>query len=273
MRGKTFTLALALAFAVTAPLVGCGSNSGQDASADNADKPAATEEQKTEETEAETDKKEDAKADEQAAEAEEAAKADEATAKEDEKAESEAAPAAKEEAPKGDYIDFDEMRFYVNGKKYVLGVNTLQDMIDDGVPFNESDLANAGNNLNPNYQSQGFVIELAEYYNAQVYAMNDSDENKPINECKLNEIYLPINHDIEQDILSFDFPLDITMDELIAACGEPDENRHWVSDDDETYYTDTLEYQRDSEKYLGHSDYRFEFTKGELKYVYINYMP
>ena len=271
MRSKTFTLALALALAVSAPLVGCSSNPGQDT---NADEPSATEEQKTEETEAATDEKADAKADEKASEAEETAKTDEeAAAKEDEKAESEAAPAAKEEAPKGDYIDFDEMRFYVNGKKYVLGVNTLQDMIDDGVPFDENDLANAGNNLNPNYQSQGFVIELAEYYNAQVYTMNDTDENKPTNECKLCEVYLPVNHDIEQDILSFDFPLDITMDELIAACGEPDENRHWVSEDDETYYTDTLEYQHDSEKYLGHSDYRFEFTKGELKYVYINYKP
>ena len=35
------------------------------------------------------------------------------------------------------YVNFDEMNFYINGKKYTLGKVTLQDLIDDGVPFKE----------------------------------------------------------------------------------------------------------------------------------------
>lgn len=266
MNGKTLSFALALALA--ASLAGC-SKPAQQGNAEDAEATAAVEEQATEETAPETTEESDADkksdSDEKLnTEKKDAEKADQ---------EKDAASSPNAAIATGDYIDFDEMRFYLNGKKYVLGVNTLQDMIDDGVPFDENDLANAGNNLNPNYQSQGFVIELADYYNAQVYTMNDSEDNKTIAECTLCEIYLPVRNDLEQNILSFDFPLDITMDELIATCGEPDENTHWVSEDDETYYTDTIVYKRDSEKYLGHSDYRFEFTKGELKYVYINYVP
>ncbi|NLJ94341.1 MAG: hypothetical protein GX326_02425 [Clostridiaceae bacterium] len=33
---------------------------------------------------------------------------------------------------------------FLNGKVYTLGVSTLQDMIDDGVPFRERNIANAG---------------------------------------------------------------------------------------------------------------------------------
>ena len=183
-----------------------------------------------------------------------------------------AAPAADRNF-EGSFVNFDDMHFFVNGKKYTLGTDTLQTMIDDGVPFNDNDIANAGNNINANYTSQGFKIELGDYYSAQVYVMNDTSENKKMSDCFLCEIYLPVKQDVQQNILSFDFPTDITMDELLAACGEPDENKHWVSDDDATYYTDTIKYKRDSEKYYGSSYYSFEFVKGELEYIYINYMP
>ena len=38
----------------------------------------------------------------------------------------------------GKVVDFDDMHFFVNGKKYTLGKVTLQEMIDDGVPSDES---------------------------------------------------------------------------------------------------------------------------------------
>lgn len=171
----------------------------------------------------------------------------------------------------GAYVDFDDMCFYANGKKYVLGQSTLQEMIDDGIPFDERDLANAGNNLNPNYQSQGFIIDLAEWYSAQVYTFNDTGENKTIAECYINEIYLPVNQDKEQNILGFNFPLNMTMEELEAEAGEPDDYSHY--DGDNGFYTDKYKYERESEKYYGGSYYVFEFQKGELRYIYITYMP
>ena len=171
----------------------------------------------------------------------------------------------------GAYVDFDDMCFYVNGKKYVLGVNTLQDMIDDGVPFDEGDIANAGNNLNPNYQSQGFAIELADYLSAQVYTLNDTSDNMVTSECYINEIYFPLNPDIEQNILGFNFPLNMTMEDLVAQAGEPDDTDHY--DGDNGYYKDTLKYERESEKYYSSSHYSFEFINGELRYIYITYMP
>lgn len=175
------------------------------------------------------------------------------------------------ETPSGKYVDLNNMQFTINGKTYTLGKTTLQELIDDGVPFDEDDLANAGNNLNKNSQSQGFRIELDDYWSAQVYVLNDTDGNKVTSECYVNEVYLPVHQDKTQDILSFAFPLNLTMDELKANAGEPTEVRHY--DGDNGYYTDTLEYILESTKYYQDGGYTFEFTKGELKYVTVEYMP
>ncbi len=178
----------------------------------------------------------------------------------------------KEPEPASDvvYVNFENMHFYINGIEFVLGKTTLQDMIDAGVPFRADDLENAENNLPKNYQSQGFRIELGEYYSAQVYVFNDTDAGKKMSECYVNEIYLPINLNIEQDILRFDFPLDMTMEQLIANSGEPDENRHYG---DESWYSDTLTYKHASEKYLLGSKFNFEYQNGVLKYITITYIP
>ena len=160
-------------------------------------------------------------------------------------------PTAEPVAEDVQYVNFDKMHFWINGVEFVLGESTLQDMIDSGVvPFRAEDLEDAKNNLKKNYQSPPFRIDLGEYWSAQVYVLNDTDEGKPTNECYINEIYLPNKPDRTQDILKFDFPLTMTMDELKANAGEPE-----------------------ADNYYGNSYYSFEYTKGELTYVYINYMP
>ncbi|SDX57642.1 hypothetical protein SAMN02910264_00198 [Ruminococcaceae bacterium YAD3003] len=179
---------------------------------------------------------------------------------------SSAAPAAG-----GTYVNFDEMNFYINGKKYTLGKTTLQEMIDDGVPFKAADLEDAGNNLKANYQSSGFRIELGEYYTAQVYVLNYSDEGKPMNECVVNEIYLPYSADKDTGILTFDFPLNMTADDLVANSGMPNNDIHHYEDGD--YTSDTYKYTAESEIYISGSRYQFEFVRGELEYIYITWMP
>ena len=181
-------------------------------------------------------------------------------------------PAAAPVAGTGEaYVNFDRLHFFINGKEYVLGETTLQQMIDDGVPFDENDIANAGNNLNNNYQSAGFRINLGEYWSAQVYVLNDSGDNKVTSECYINEIYLPNKPDQTQNILSFDFPLNMTKEELVANAGEPDDTYHY--DGDNGFYTDKYTYSKESEKYFGSSDFTFEFTKDELTYITIDYTP
>ena len=171
----------------------------------------------------------------------------------------------------GKYVDFNEMCFYINDKKYVLGKTTLQEMIDDGVPFDENDLTNAGNNLNPDYKSQGFRIRLGEYYTAQVFAFNDTEENKPISECYINYVYLPVKEDEEPNILTFNFPTDMTMEELKENSGEPTNEKH--TDFEDGRYVDQLEYENQSEIYIRACSYKFEFISGKLKYINIEYMP
>ena len=180
------------------------------------------------------------------------------------------------EAPAADvqYVNFEKMHFWINGVEFVLGQSTLQDMIDSGVvPFRAEDLENAGNNLKKNYQSEGFRIDLDKYWSAQVYVLNDTDAGKPANECYINEIYLPNHTDETQDILKFDFPLNMTMDELKANAGEPEADNYSHYEGDNGYYTDTFKYTRPSTKYYGNSSFSFDFTKGELNYIYITYMP
>lgn len=154
------------------------------------------------------------------------------------------------------------MHFWINGIEFVLGESTLQDMIDSGVvPFRESDLEDAKNNLKKNTQSCGFRIDLDKYWSAQVYVLNDTDAGKPANECYISEIYLPNHPGETQDILKFDFPLTLTMDELKANAGEPEADNYKHYDGDNGYYTDTFKYTKPSTKYIGNSYYSFEYTK------------
>ena len=172
----------------------------------------------------------------------------------------------------GGIIRFDDMCFFVNGKKFVLGKSTLQDMIDAGVPFDEDDLGDANNNLKANYQSSGFDIRLAEYYTATVYVLNYSDEGKPMNECIVNEIRIYLR-DKEQDILSFEFPMNMTPDDLIKLAGQPTEDvNHYVSDTSD-YVSDTYKYTQESEKYYTDSCYEFRFVNGELADIVMTWMP
>lgn len=189
--------------------------------------------------------------------------------------ETETTPSETSKAPSvinGKIVNFDEMHFYINGQKFILGESTLQDMIDAGVPFEKDDLENANNNLKANYQSQGFKIKLGDYYTLQLYFLNYSDEGKPISECVCNEIYLPIR-DQEQDIFTLDFPLTLTEEELVADAGEPEDGVRYYDDDESNYHSADYKYQIESTKYYGGSSYEFDYVNGELKYLYITWMP
>lgn len=167
------------------------------------------------------------------------------------------------------YVNFDEMNFYVNGTKFTLGRSTLQDMIDAGVPFDPEDLQNAGNNVKSNSESECFKIMLGDYYYVRVYFMNDTEEGKAAKDCFAHEISFYIGD--EQNIVSFDFPLDLTMDQLKANSGEPNEEPYHYEDGD--YISDTLRYTHESERYYNDSCYSFDFQKGQLDSIRMTYIP
>ena len=170
----------------------------------------------------------------------------------------------------GDYVTLDNMQFAINGKVYTLGQTTLQELVDDGVPFDEDSLACVNNNVTKNSQSQGYKITLDEYWSAQVYVLNDTEDNKSAAELAINEIYLPLHDDETQDILTFAFPTTITEDELRANAGEPTDFNEYEDGD---YVSHTLEYTQEPTKYYGDSGYTFEFTNGALSYLTIEYLP
>ena len=65
----------------------------------------------------------------------------------------------------------------------------------------------------------------------------------------------------------------MTMDELKANAGEPEEGNYSHYESDNGYYSDTFKYTRPSTKYFSNNSYSFEYIKGELTYIYITYMP
>lgn len=179
---------------------------------------------------------------------------------------------AREDIANEEMLNLDNMQIQINGKTYTLGKTTLQDMIDDGVPFDEDDIANADNNLNKNSESQGFKIELGEYWSAQVSFFNDTDTNKKISECYISKVYLPVKQDQTENILTFSFPLTVTEDELRDSAGEPTEFDEYISDD-KKYTSHTLEYKTDSSKYIRDWGYKFEYINNELEYVTLTWLP
>lgn len=167
------------------------------------------------------------------------------------------------------YADLDNRSFMLDGHIYTVGVSTVQDMIDNGVVFSND--ADAGNNVQPNYESSAMKVELGKYNTLQISVGNFTDENHKLSELPICQVYLPIDIEDEgNDRIQFAFPLNVTEDELVANSGEPTDFREYVSDDG-SYVSHTYDYEVDSEMYIGSSGYSFEFANGELKYLYITY--
>ena len=95
-------------------------------------------------------------------------------------------------APSGaSYVNFDEMNFYIKGKKYTLGKTTLQDLIDDGVPFEDGELEDAKNNLKSKYQSSYIKLNpgVKGYY-VWIQVFNETDSGMARHRISLLSISL-----------------------------------------------------------------------------------
>lgn len=181
------------------------------------------------------------------------------------------------------YADLENRCFAYNGQIFTLGESTLQDLIDGGIPFSESELNNVGNNVNKNYKTASYTVRINDYVSMQFTFMNITETNITEAECLLSNvrwysIYVPQpdyedsrNKEISSAIndaanyVCFPFPLTLTKEQLLENNGEPtEEDEH-----------NNVEYEIDSEVYMGSSGYHFEFNDktNQLEEVYISWLP
>lgn len=174
-----------------------------------------------------------------------------------------------------EWISFEHMEFFVNGKTYELGKTTLRELIDDGVVFD--DLTYAENKIKANCESEEFLIKLnsKEDWNVAISVGNFSDEVKTIADCPVCKICFSTNSKLEMDAneVSFSFPLNPTIDDLKMQAGEPTFEEEYAPDDSENANSFCLEYKKDASIYLGSYGYTFNYCENELKSIKINYMP
>ena len=265
-------LCVLLAFCMVLSLAACNSKSSRRSSDDDDDERIEDEEDEDEDDDEDEDEDEDDEDDDE----DEPTTTTTSESTTEATTESSAAPTAARAAFSGQIINFDDMSFSVGGKKYTLGTTTLQQMIDDGVPFEASDMKYASETIEMNKMSfNGFRITLDKYWSASVYVMNLGDSSKKMSECVIYRISLPSCADGYQNGANLDlgFPLDLTMDELTACCGQPEKDNLRHYDGSDGYYTDTYVYKQKSEKYIGSRSYEFTYTKGVLDRIVIEYIP
>ena len=156
------------------------------------------------------------------------------------------------------YADMDNRSFVYNGTKLILGESTLKDLIDAGIPFDESDLNNSGNNVNVNYETERYQASINDYVRySHLYVPQpgyDASMNAEISEYMIDGAKK----------VHFSFPTTLTKDELL-------ENSSENAEEDGK----NVKYMIESEVYMGDSGYEFEFNDvtGQLKEVRISWLP
>ena len=174
-------------------------------------------------------------------------------------------------APAGEWVNFSDMHFYVNGKKYTFGKSTLQDLIDDGVPFDENDMEKFDNDIPKNSESYSFRITLGEYWSASIMVLNNTEQEKKAKDCVISSLFYNTKKDQTQNVISFDWPLTLSQEELLATLGEPDDKFHYPDEtaEDQSYVSDKYTWQQESEQYIGYKKYVFEYVNGNLDSINI----
>lgn len=181
------------------------------------------------------------------------------------------------------YADLENRAFAYNGKVFKLGESTLKDLIDGGIPFDETELNNKGNNVNSNYETGRYTVEINDYTTMQFKFINITEEAKTEEECLLSYVryyylYVPqpdydadLNATVTECILDaskkvcFSFPATLTKEQLLennSVSAEQDENNN-------------VNYIVDSEIYMGNSGYHFKFNKttNQLQDMSIDWLP
>ena len=171
------------------------------------------------------------------------------------------------------WIDFDKMQFAYNNKVYTLGETTLQEMIDDGIPFESDSVAHFDDAVDKDSESSLFYITLkhggdewAEFY---VRCGNFTTSTKKARELPITSASYDAgyegNGNIEKE-LRFVIPYTTTAQELKNKYGEPSYFYDGSS-------FDVYEYSQESKQYYNDREYHFEFEDEGLTNIELNYIP
>ena len=274
---KTKILSVLLAIAMAASLTACNTDPAAGSSSSEAEtsQSETTSAETTEEVTTTTTEETTITSEETTTTIEETAASSDETAESSETSAAETRVKPEDKEGKK-YVDLDDMHFYINGKKYTLGKTTLSEMIDDGVPFREGDMEYAESIVKPDHLSQPIRIALTEDWSAQISTINDSEEEKKAEELVISKIELPNRADQEQDVLSFDFPLYLTMKDLVDVEGVPKDDKgslEGYTDLDTNIVHATFTYKKTAEKYVGDSTYIFVFANDDCERITIEYRP
>lgn len=181
------------------------------------------------------------------------------------------------------YADLENRSFAYKGQIFTLGESTFQDLIDGGIPFDENALNNVSNNVNSNYETERYSVDINEYVGMQFTFINTTQSNIPEAECLLSHVrwyllFVPqpdyddsMNEKITSLIndaanyVCFSFPLTLTKEQLLENNGDATEIDEY----------NNVEYRVDSEVYMGDSGYSFKFDKNtnQLKDLTISWLP
>ncbi len=128
----------------------------------------------------------------------------------------------------GTYINLDEMNIYLDGVKYTIGKSTMGEMLENGVNLASNNVEGFEGTIPANTEiTSAYKIDADDAGTVLCDFGNNTDEEIPTTECTLRCVSFDIRHlkDADDNIIGFDFPLDITTDEFIENAGEPTENK------------------------------------------------
>ena len=138
------------------------------------------------------------------------------------------------------FVNFEDMSFFYNGKKYTLGVTTLQDLANDGVEFS------------------GLTDHMDDTVTAQhTYYLGYSIDLMPYNSATMT--------------ISFLFPDVFTREDLVRCAGKPDTVKEFDGSDGTT--TAILTYKKSSTVYYGNRTIEFTFKDGLIHSIHFSYIP
>ena len=168
------------------------------------------------------------------------------------------------------FVDYDNRKLMINGHTYTLGKTTLQEMIDDGVVFDD-DFAYRANSIVDADKSDSGTIVLSEGWNAYVHFSNfEENTTKTLKDCVLSAVYFTVKEDQEQRIIEFPFSLKMTENKLKKIAGKPTYTSKNKFDDQKIK---RYEYKTKSKSHYTDSGYSFEFVNGKLKYIVMDWTP
>ena len=167
------------------------------------------------------------------------------------------------------FVDFTDMSFFYNGKKYILGKATLRDLVNDGVEITTVDKLEDTVEAKSWY-SRGFSIQLAPYRSATMTVGNFTDLEQKVGDCVICSIRVDSIPKLPEGAIGFIFPDLFMKEDLLRCAGEPTKTNSFTLDNG--VVTDILTYAEDSELYMAERSFAFTFRDGLIYEISLSYV-